>query len=74
MSDALKAAFEKASAMMSDAEQEVFARWLIDALEQDDKRWEKVFKRSTKKLEALADEVLEDYRQGRTEPLDIDKL
>ena len=74
MSDALKAAFEKASAMMSDAEQEVFARWLIDALEQDDKRWEKVFKRSTKKLEALADEVLEDHRQGRTEPLDIDEL
>ncbi|HLI81799.1 MAG TPA: hypothetical protein VKV03_17550 [Candidatus Binataceae bacterium] len=74
MSDILKAAFEKASEVMSEAEQEAFARWLLDALDQDDKRWDKAFKDSAKRLEAIADEVLEDYRQGRTEPLDIEKL
>ena len=74
MSDILKAAFKKASEVMSEAEQEAFARWLLDALDQDDKRWDKAFKDSAKRLEAIADEVLEDYRQGRTEPLDIEKL
>jgi len=74
VSDILKAAFEKASEVMSEAEQEAFARWLLDALDQDDKRWDKAFKDSAKRLEAIADEVLEDYRQGRTEPLDIEKL
>jgi hypothetical protein len=59
---------------MSEAEQEVFARWLLDALEQDERRWDKAFADSAKKLESIADEVLEDFRAGRTEPLDIEKL
>lgn len=59
---------------MSEAEQEVFARWLLDALEQDERRWNKAFAKSAKKLEEIADEVLEDFRAGRTEPLDIEKL
>ena len=59
---------------MSESEQEVFARWLLDALDQDEKRWDQAFRDSSKKLESIADEVLEDYRQGRTEPLDLDKL
>ncbi len=74
MTDILKLAFEKASEVMSESEQEVFARWLLDALDQDEKRWDKAFRDSSKKLESIADEVLEDYRQGRTEPLDIEKL
>ncbi len=74
MSDLLKMAFEKASEMMSESEQEVFARWLLDALEQDEKRWDQAFAKSSKKLESIADEVLEDYRAGRTEPLDIENL
>jgi len=59
---------------MSEAEQEVFARWLLDALEQDEKRWDEAFANSSRKLESIADEVLEDFRNGRTEPLDIKKL
>jgi hypothetical protein len=74
VSDLLKLAFEKASEVMSEAEQEVFARWLLDALEQDEKRWDKAFADSPKKLESIADEVLEDFRAGRTEPLAIEKL
>lgn len=74
MSEILKLAFEKASQVMSESEQEVFARWLLDALEQDDISWDKAFAESSKKLESIADEVLEDYRAGRTEPLDIEKL
>ena len=70
----LKLAFEKASEVMSESEQEVFARWLLNALDQDERRWEKAFAASSKKLESIADEVLEDFRQGRTEPFDIEKL
>jgi hypothetical protein len=50
---------------MSESEQEVFARWLLDALHQDEKRLHKAFADSSKKLESIADAVLEDYRQGR---------
>ncbi len=74
MSDLLKMAFQKASEVMSEAEQEVFARWLLEALGQDEKRWDKAFADSSKKLESIADEVLEDFRNGRTELLDIEKL
>ena len=74
MSDVLKLAFEKASELMSESEQEVFARWLLDALEQDERRWDKAFSDSAKKLEEIADEVLEDFRSGRTKPLDFEKL
>ena len=70
----LKLAFEKASEVMSESEQEVFARWLLNALDQDERRWDKAFADSSKKLESIADEVLEDFRQGRTEPFDIEKL
>jgi hypothetical protein len=74
VSEILKLAFEKASEVMSESEQEVFARWLLDALDQDEKRWDKAFGDSSKKLESIADEVREDYRQDHTEPLDIEKL
>jgi vacuolar-type H+-ATPase subunit H len=74
MSDVLKMAFEKASELMSEAEQEAFARWLVDALDQDEKLWDKAFADSAKKLESIADEVLDDYLNGRTEPLDVEKL
>ncbi len=74
MSDILKIAFEKAAEVMSESEQEVFAQWLLNALEQDEIRWDAAFAKSSKKLESIADEVLEDYRAGRTEPLDVEKL
>ena len=71
MSDLLKLAFEKASELMTQAEQEAFARWLLDALNQDEKLWDQKFADSAKKLESLADEVLDDYLNGRPEPLDV---
>jgi hypothetical protein len=74
VTDLLKMAFEKASQVMSASEQEILARWLLDALEQDEIRWDQAFAKSSKKLESIADEVLEDFRAGRTEPLDIEKL
>jgi hypothetical protein len=73
VSDILKLAFEKASEVMSESEQEVFARWLLDALDRDDMRWDKAFAESAKKLEHC--------RRGARrlsprpqEPLDIEKL
>lgn len=59
---------------MSEPEQEVFARWLLDASEHDEKRRDQAFAASAKKLESIADEVLDDFRNGLTEPLDLEKL
>jgi hypothetical protein len=71
VSDILKMAFEKASKLTSESEQDVLARWLLDALDQDEKRWDKAFADSSKKLESIADEVLEGYRHGRTNLLTL---
>ena len=71
MTDILKLAFEKASEVMSESEQDVLARWLLDALDQDEKRCDEAFADSSKKLESIADEVLEDYRQGHTNLLTL---
>ena len=59
MSDILKMAFEKASEVKSESEQEVFARWLLDALDQDEKRWEKAFRvKPSWALVADADKII----------------
>jgi hypothetical protein len=72
MTKALKKAFEAAS-RLPDADQDELAAAIIEELEADE-RWEAAFARSQDALERLADEALEDYRAGRTEPLDPDAL
>jgi len=37
-------------------------------------RWQKVFAASEKQLAALAEEALKEFRAGKTEPLDPDRL
>jgi hypothetical protein len=74
MTELLKKAFEKASQEMSECEQDEFARWLLEAIERDERRWDAAFAESSDKLAHLADEALDEFRSGRTSVLDIEKL
>jgi uncharacterized protein (DUF885 family) len=70
----LRRAFEKAAAEMPDYEQDEFARWLLDAIEADEKRWDTAFAESSEKLALLAKNALDEFRSGRTDLLDPEKL
>ncbi len=59
---------------MSESEQDEFARWLLEAIESDERRWDTAFARSGDKLGRLASRALEDFRAGRAGPLDPEKL
>ena len=72
MTKALKKAFEAVS-RLPDAEQDELAAAILEELEADE-RWEAAFAGSQDALERLADDALEEYRAGRSEPLDPDAL
>ena len=72
MTKALKKAFEAAS-RLPDADQDELAAAILEELEADE-RWDAAFARSQDALARLGDEALEEYRAGRTEPLDPDAL
>ena len=51
------------------------AEWIMALLKADDEAtWDAAFAASDHKLDKLAEQALDDYRAGRTEPLDPDKL
>jgi hypothetical protein len=72
MTKLLKKAFEEAS-KLPEIEQNSLAKWVLEELEAD-KKWDKVFAESEEILNQLANEALEAHQQGKTKPLDIDKL
>ena len=72
MTKLLEKAFEEAS-KLPELEQNVFAKRLLDELVSE-KRWEKAFASSEDILSRLADEAIEEHKQGRTKPLNIDNL
>ena len=72
MTKLLKKAFEEAS-KLPELEQNALAKRLLDELVAE-KKWEKAFAGSENILSSLADEAVEEHKQGRTKPLDIDKL
>ena len=72
MTELLEKAFEEAS-KLSEFEQNVLAKQLLNELTAE-KRWEQAFASSEDILNALADEAIEEHRQGKTKPLDIDSL
>jgi hypothetical protein len=77
MTELLKKAVEKFSEKFAEHEQDEFARWLLDAIEaDDDRRWDAALADPANggKLSKLVNEALEDIREGRTEPLDPNKL
>lgn len=72
MNTKLKRAFEKAS-KLPDADQEQLAAIIEFELE-DEAKWDSAFAGSRPQLQRLAEEALEEYRSGRTEPADDDDL
>ena len=72
MTKLLEKAFEEAS-KLPELEQNVLAKRLLDELTAE-KKWEKAFAGSEDILSRLADEAIEEHKQGRTKPLDIDAL
>ena len=72
MTELLRKAFEEASKLQA-TEQDALASVLLQELE-DERRWDGALETTPEQLARLADEALADFRAGRTEPLDIDKL
>lgn len=72
MTKLLEKAFENAS-KLPETEQNVLAKWLLEELKAE-RKWDQAFAESEDILCRLADEALEAHRQGKTTPLDVDKL
>ena len=72
MTEALEKAFKQIS-KLPEEEQDTFAEWIIQELESE-KRWNQLFEQSQDILEMLADEALQDFRDGKTQELDVDNL
>ena len=69
----LAQAIEEAQKLPDD-EQEAIGAWLLAEIESE-RRWDELFSRPpSEALERMAAEVLEDFRAGRTTPLDPDRL
>jgi hypothetical protein len=61
----LKKAIEKAE-QLSDKEQQVIAQLIVDEIS-----WDQTLKDSEKQLSSLAQEVLNEYKKGKTKPFQI---
>ncbi len=72
MTKLLEKAFEELS-KLPELEQNILAKRLLDELVAE-KKWGKAFASSEDILSRLADEAIEEHKQGRTKPLDIDSL
>jgi hypothetical protein len=72
MTRSLTEAIEKLEALPPD-EQDRVATWLLDELT-DEARWAQKFAASQDLLADLANEAIADHAEGRTRPLDPDKL
>ena len=72
MTALLEQAFEQVT-RLPDEEQNALAKWLLEELAAE-KEWTKAFSESEDILERLADEAIEANRQGKTTPLDLDRL
>jgi hypothetical protein len=72
MTKLLKKAFQEAS-KLPDIEQNSLAKWLMEELEAE-RKWDQAFAESEDALDQLADEALEAHKQGKTKPLDVEKL
>jgi len=73
MTELLQKAFS-ALDNLPDEEQDLLAAWILEEVAESDRRWEELFAKSNDKLRQMAAQAREDFRQGRTEPLDLNKL
>jgi len=68
----LERAFAEAS-KLPEGDQDNLAVWILDELVSE-RRWQEAFANSGDQLAQLADEAATEWREGRTEALDPDKL
>jgi hypothetical protein len=69
MTDRLKQAFDKAAATLLPEDQDQFADYLLKLLDADDEgKWDATFAATGEKLDKLAQQAIDDYRAGRTDP------
>lgn len=73
MGKLLERAIEEAH-KLSEREQEAVGAWLLAEIESE-RRWDELFSRPpSAALNRMAADALEDFRAGRTSPLDPDQL
>ena len=72
MTKLLDQAFKEAS-KLTDRQQNIIARWLLDELLAE-KKWGSLFAESEDFLASLADEALGEHGAGKTKPLNLDAL
>ena len=72
MTKMLEKAFAEA-ARLSEQEQNAFATWMLGELASEE-RWQKAFAGSADALARLGDEALDEHREGKTRPLNPDRL
>jgi len=73
MGKLLEQAIKEAHKLTED-EQEAVGAWLLAEIDSE-RRWDELFSRTPSELlERMAAEALEDFRAGRTSPLDPDRL
>jgi hypothetical protein len=72
MTELLRRAFDDA-AKLPEAEQNLLASWLLAELAAEDD-FDRTIARSSDKLASLAREALAEYRAGKTEELDPEKM
>ncbi len=72
MTTLLEQAFAEVATLPTQ-EQEALAAWILEELKSD-RRWSQLLASSSDVLEQLADEALAEFRAGRTQVLDPEKL
>lgn len=72
MTRLLEKAFSEAS-MLPELQQNMLARWIIDELLAE-KKWDALFSETEDSLAELADEALNEYKQGKTQVMNLDEL
>ena len=72
VTDELRKAFDEAS-KLPESEQDSLAQWLLRELDSE-RRWTEAFSDSADALAELADEAIQDHKNGRTEELEPNSL
>jgi gamma-glutamyl:cysteine ligase YbdK (ATP-grasp superfamily) len=72
MTKLLEKVLKKAS-QLSESEQDELASVILNEIASE-KRWRIAFSKSQDKLSKLADEALEEFKKGKTKPLNLDEL
>jgi len=72
MTKLLEKAFKEAS-KLPEMDQNALAKWVLDELHSE-RAWAKSFAESEDVLEKLADEAITEKQEGKTAPLDLDRL